>query len=193
MTHALPAAPAAPPRRQVFIGTAIASVAALMLTGGMLALFLLHRQRWLAENDSWLPQGVEISGVATNIALLGMLVTPVFAQWAVYAARRHDRLHLGLALGLVVIIGIAAINAQSYLYQQMGLGVADSGYAGMFYAITGTVTALIIIGVVYSAVVMFRLLGGRQSDTELVAAHALYWYVLAAIYSALWLIVYVTK
>ena len=53
--------------------------------------------------------------------------------------------------------------------------------------------ALIIIGVVYSAVVMFRLLGGRQSDTELVAAHALYWYVLAAIYSALWLIVYVTK
>ena len=34
MTHALPAAPAPPPRRQLFVGTAIASAASLMLVGG---------------------------------------------------------------------------------------------------------------------------------------------------------------
>ena len=53
--------------------------------------------------------------------------------------------------------------------------------------------ALVIIGVVFTAVTAFRVLGGREADTEIVAAHALYWYVLSAVFSALWLIVYVTK
>ncbi len=33
----------------------------------------------------------------------------------------------------------------------------------------------------------------RVDDREIVAAHALYWYVVAAVFSAVWLIVYVTK
>ena len=63
----------------------------------------------------------------------------------------------------------------------------------MFYAITGTMVALFIIGLGFTAVTAFRYLGGRTTDRELVAAHALYWYVLAAVFSAVWLIVYVTK
>ena len=37
------------------------------------------------------------------------------------------------------------------------------------------------------------LLGGRVRDHELVAAHALYWYVLAVAFAAVWFVVYVTK
>jgi heme/copper-type cytochrome/quinol oxidase subunit 3 len=54
-------------------------------------------------------------------------------------------------------------------------------------------TALFIGGLVFTGVTAFRFLGGRTTDRELVAAHALYWYVLAAVFSAIWLIVYVTK
>ena len=79
------------------------------------------------------------------------------------------------------------------MYNRMDLAVAGSGYAGMFYAITGTMMALVVIGVVFTGITAFRVLGGRESDGEVVASHALYWYVLAAIFSAVWLIVFVTK
>ncbi|WP_116995347.1 cytochrome c oxidase subunit 3 [Desertimonas flava] len=193
MTYALPAAPAPPPRRQVFVGTAIASLGAIMLMGGMLAVFIRKREEVMDAGEAWLPQGVEIPGVPANVMLIGVLAIPLFAQWAVYAARRHDRIHVGLALGLVGVIGLAAINAQAYIYNRMDMPVADSGYAPMFYAITGAMVALLIIGVVFTGVTAFRLLGGRQSDTELVSAHALYWYVIAGVVSAVWLIVFVTK
>jgi cytochrome c oxidase subunit 3 len=193
MTFALPPAPAPPPRRQVLIGTALASMAALMLIGGMLAVWLLQRQNAIDAGESWVPSGVEIPGVPTNVMLIGLLTVPVFAQWAVYANRRRDRIHVGIALGLVFLLGVAVINAQAYVYNRMDLAVAESGYAGMFYAITGTMVALLIIGIAFTGIVAFRVLGGRDTDGELVAAHALYWYVLAAVFSAEWLIVFVTK
>ena len=56
MTHALPAAPAPPPRRQVFVGTALAGVATWMLIGGMLAIWILLRERALDAGEPWLPE-----------------------------------------------------------------------------------------------------------------------------------------
>ena len=76
---------------------------------------------------------------------------------------------------------------------QMALPAADSIYASMFYAVTGTMTGLVVAGLVFTVVTAFRLLGGRETDQEIVAAHALYWYVLTVAFSALWLIVYVSK
>ena len=190
--HALPAAPAPPPRRQVLVGTAVASLAAVTLMGGMLGVFILQRER-LPDGEPWVPQGVSIPGVPTNVMLISFGALVLFAQWAVYAARRRHRAHIGIALGLVAIIAIAIINAQAYVYSRMEMPVSETAYAGMFYAITGTMIALITVGVVFTAVTAFRLLGGRQSDQEIVAANALLWYVLAAMFSALWLIVFVTK
>lgn len=190
--HALPPAPAAPPRRQVLVGTAVASLAAVMLMGGMLGVFILQRER-MPDGDLWVPQGVEISLIPANVMLISFGALVLFAQWAVYAARRRDRAHVGLALGLVFVIGLAIINAQAFVYTRMEMPVADTAYAGMFYAVTGAMVALIVIGLVFTAVTAFRLLGGRESDQEIVAAHALYWYVLAAVFTAVWLIVFVTK
>jgi cytochrome c oxidase subunit 3 len=191
--HALPPAPAPPPRRQVLIGTAIASMGALTLVGGMLAVFIRLRENARDVDEPWVPQGVTIPGVPSNVMLISFFVLVVFAQWAVYAARRRDRAHIGISLGLVGLIAIAIVNAQAYVYNQMALPASDSIYASMFYAITGTMTALVVAGLVFTIVTAFRLLGGRESDQEIVAAHALYWYVLTVAFSAMWLIVYVSK
>jgi cytochrome c oxidase subunit III len=193
MTHALPAAPAPPPSRQVFVGTALAGAATLMLVGGMLAVWILQRERALDAGELWVPKGIKIPGVPSNVMLIGMFGLCVFAQWAAWSARRADRAHTAVALGLTALIGIAVINAQAYVYSQMGLAIAKTGYAGMFYAITGTMVALFIVGIAYTGVAAFRFLGGRLADTEIVAAVALYWYVLTAAFAAVWLIVYVTK
>ena len=193
MTIALPAAPAPPPRRQVFVGTALAGVATLMLIGGMLAVWVLQRERALETSESWVPSGVVVPEVPTNVMLIGVWTLAVFVQWACYAARRNDKVHTGLALGVVALFALALINAQAFVWNQMDLPVAEGGYPGMFYAITGTVIALFVIGLVFTGVAAFRFLGGRTADREIVAAHALYWYVLAFVFSAVWLIVYVTK
>ena len=50
----------------------------------------------------------------------------------------------------------------------------------MFYAITGTVIGLTIIGLVFTGIAAFRFLGGRDTDQELVVAHPVYWYAVAA-------------
>jgi heme/copper-type cytochrome/quinol oxidase subunit 3 len=191
--HALPPAPAPPPRRQVLIGTAVASMGVLTLIGGLLAVYIRLREDARVAGESWVPEGVTIPEVPSNVMLISFFAIVLFAQWAVYAARHRDRVHIGLSLGLVGLVGLAIINAQAYVYNRMALPAADSTYASLFYAVTGTMTALVVVGLVFTAVTAFRLLGGRESDQEIVAAHALYWYVLTAAFCALWLIVYVSK
>ena len=190
---ALPAAPAPAARRQIFVGTALACVAAAMLIGGMLALWMRLRTDSLAAVGTWMPKGVSVPEVATNVMLMAFLPICIFAQWAVYSARRDDRAHTGVALFLVALLGLAVVNAQAFVYATMQVPARSGAFNTMFYALTGTFIALVVIGMVFSVVTAFRYLGGRTSDREIVSAHAMYWYFLSAAFTALWLVVYVTK
>jgi heme/copper-type cytochrome/quinol oxidase subunit 3 len=194
---ALPSAAAPAPRRQMFVGTALGCVAAGSLVGAMLALWMRFRTDALdVVGGRWVPKGIKVPMVPANTMLLAFLPIFVFAQWAVYAARRDARSHTVMALGLVGIIGLAVVNAQAYIYARMKLpvgGTDPTAFNSMFYAITGTFVALLIIGIGFSAITAFRYMGGRTTDREIVAAHALYWYFLGAVFFALWFVVYVTK
>ena len=194
---ALPPAPAPAPRRQLFVGTALMCSAGAALIGGMLALWLRFRKDAIAgPAHRWLPKGISIPEVASNIMLLSFIAVCLFAQWAVYAAKRDDKRHVGLALFLTGLMGLAVINAQAAVWAQMALPIRSatgSAYGVMFYAITGTLVVFLIIGVVFSFVTAFRYLGGRTREREIVTAHAIYWYFAAAAFSMLWFVVYVTK
>lgn len=191
MTLALPPAAAPAPRRQIFVGTALACVAGTMLIGGQLAIWALIRNRAVDAGERF-PASFEIPEVASNVMLMTLYALCLFAQWTVYSTKRGDRLHVGLSLGIVALMAVAYINAQAFVYHAMEMPIADGGYPGMFYAITGTVLALVIIGLAFTGITAFRTLGGR-GELELVSAHALYWYFVAAAYSGVWFLVYVTK
>ena len=186
-----PAAPPAP-RRQLFIGTAVACVAATMLIGGMLAIWVLLRERVVDEGGRF-PVDYIIPEVASNVMLMTVWALCLFAQWAVYAGSRGDRAHTALALGVSGLLAIAFINAQAFVYVDMGVVIDETYYGSLFYGITGAMLALVVAGLVYSAVAAFRALGGRLGETEVLSAHALYWYFIAVAYSAVWFVVYVTK
>jgi cytochrome c oxidase subunit 3 len=186
-----PAAPPAP-RRQLFIGTALACVAATMLIGGMLAIWVLLRER-VVDGGGRFPVEYIIPEVASNVMLMTVWALCLFAQWAVYAGARGDRGHTALALGLTGLLAIAFINAQAFVYVDMGVEINETYYGALFYGITGAMLALVIAGLVYSTVAAFRALGGRLGETEVLSAHALYWYFIAIAYSAVWFVVYVTK
>lgn len=190
--QALTAGPAAAPRRQIIAGSVVASMAMVMLTGGMLAVWSEQRTNFVESDGTWIPDGVVIPEVAANVALIAFIAICTFAQWAVWAVRRNDRGHAAFALGTTALTAIMVINAQAFIYADMGLGISDGAYATMFYAVTGMLVLLMIIGVVFTAVTAFRSIGGR-SDNDIVVAHAIYWYTMAAVFTAVWFVVYVTK
>jgi len=192
MTLALPSGPAPAPRRQLLVGSALAGLAGTTLIGGMLAVWLLERQH-VADAGERFPMKYIIPEVATNVMLITIFGLCFFAQWAVYSARRQDRGHTGLALSVVAILALSFINAQAFVYSQMEVELAEGAYGALFYAVTGTMMALVIIGLIFTVVAAFRTLGGRDWQSEIVSAHALYWYFAAAAYSAVWFVVYVTK
>lgn len=195
----------APPRpaakHQIFVASAAVGGAAFMLIFGMLSIWLRFRDAAPLRASSngtkmirdWLPADIAIPEVATNTILITLVMTCVIAQWAVYATRRADSSHAYLALAIVAVLGIAAINAQVAVYVRMGIGIGDGAYQTLFYAITGTMMAFLVSGVVFSLVALFRALAGRLTDRQVMSAHALYWYVLTASFSAMWFIVYVQK
>ena len=193
-TATLELAPAAPPapRRQLFVATALACVAGSMLIGGMLAIWVLLRER-VVDTGERFPVDYIIPEVASNVMLMTIWALCLFAQWAVYSGSRGDRAHTALALGVTALLAVAFINAQAFVYVDMGVEIWADYYGVLFYAVTGAMTALVIAGLVYTTVAAFRALGGRLNETEILTAHALYWYFAAAAYSAVWFVVYVTK
>lgn len=198
---ALPPGPQPAPKRQIFVGTAAACVAGAMLVGTMMATWLAFRaaapnragdpDERLVIKD-WLPADITVPETATNIMLVGFAVTCVMAQWAVYAGARRIRTHTGMALGMTLLIGLATLNAQVFVWTNMGVPVGTT-YGALFYAATGTMAALLVAGLVFTVVSIFRYLGGRSGEVELLSAHAMYWYFLTAAFAVEWFVIYVQK
>lgn len=198
-----PALTAGPVRRRssVFVATAFAAAGATALIGSMLAMWLDFRAKAPLRESSdgskmikdWLKADVAVPEVASNTMMITFVAVCIMAQWAVYAARRADRSHAILALSITAAIGLALVNAQVALYLQMGLVLRNDAYETLFYAVTGTMLALIASGVVYSVVALFRVWAGRLNDHDVLAAHALYWYALSGMFLAVWFVVYVQK
>jgi len=191
--QALPAGPSPAPRRQLIVGAALSAVAVVMLMGGMLAIWALKRTEATDAGLSWVPDGVTVPEVPSNVILIAFLGVCVFAQWAVWSAKRGDRGHTVFALACTAFVGLLIINAQAFVYSEMGLPIAEGTFAPMFYAVTGTFIALMVVGIVFSAVATFRYLAGRTQEREILTAHAIYWYTMAVVYAAIWFVVYVTK
>jgi len=191
---ALPPAAAPTPPSPILIGTALACLAGSTLIGGMLAVWVLLRERVLGDTvGGRFPVKYIITEVASNVMLMTLFGLCLFAQWAVYAAKRNDRAHTGIALGVVALLAVAYINAQAFVWTDMAVPIDENYYGALFYAVTGTMVALVAVGLLYTTIVAFRALGGRLGETPLMTAHALYWYFVAAAYTAVWFVVYVTK
>ena len=191
--QALPAGPAPAPRHQLTVAASFAAAAVVMLVGGMLAVWAVQRSRALDLGDSWLPSGAVVPEVPSNVMLIAFAPLLVFAHWALWSAQHRDHPHTGLALAATGFMGLLILNAQLFIYTQLELGITDGAFASMFYAITGTFIALLVVGMLFSAIAAFRYLGGRTEDHEILVAHAIYWWAVTAAFCGIWFLVYVTK
>jgi cytochrome c oxidase subunit 3 len=197
---ALPPAPAPAPRRQLFVGTALASSAAAAVFASMLAVWWRFREAagdaessTGALHNAWKPKNIVVPQVPSNIMLLTLVLGCVMMQFAVWATKRGERANVGIALGITALLTLAVINAQAVIYGRMGMGVADGAFQTLFYAITGSFIALLLVAFCFNLVTAFRVLGGRLSDRMVVSSLALFWYVITVVYTGLWFVIYVTK
>ena len=104
---------------------------------------MLLRER-VVDAGGRFPVDYIITEVASNVMLMTIFALCLFAQWALYAGKRGDRAHAALALGVVAIMAIAFINAQAFVWHTMAVPIKDNYYGALFYAMTGTMTALVV-------------------------------------------------
>ncbi len=176
-------------------GTALASAATAMLFAALLGFYIHTRAATVAGGDAWLPRGVEMPLTPGNMAMITLTMSVVVVQWAVYSIANDDRRSTYLALGLTVLLGAAYINGIAFYYTQMGQLSVRTPVGMLIFGITGAHLVLAGVAIVFVVLMAFRTLGGQYSarDREGVVAAALFWYVMVAVYAAIWYAILITK
>lgn len=187
-----PPAPARP--RVLLVATVLASAATLMGFAGLIAIYLSERSAAIADDGTWFPDGVTVPLTPGNLSLAGFAMSLVFMHWAVDAIGNDDRRHTGMAFGSVLIVGAFHFVGTAFLYSQAGFAV-NTPEGALFYAVSGAQLALTGAGLLFTALMAFRTLGGQYSarDREGVVAATVFWWAVSLTYAALWYAVYVTK
>lgn len=181
--------------RMLVVGTAFAAVAAALVILGMIGVYLTERATVVSAGGTWLPDGVVLPLNQPNVMLFGLIMSSVTIQWAVSAVRNDDRINSYLALGLTLLLGFGFVNMLVYLWSKAGLDVDANIQSVLIYGITGTHLVMAMAAMAFVGLMAFRALAGgydaRQYDG--IAAAALFWHVMVAVYAVIWIAIYVTK
>ena len=183
-------APILPRRRELLFGTAFATAGVVM---GMVTLIGAYITTRDATGAAWLSTNV-IPLTQPNMQLLTLAMSVVTMQWAVWSIGRDDRYHTYLALGVTLLLGLAFLNQTSFLFNQMGVTIAQAE-GPLFYAVTAGHLAMIVGGMVFIGLMGLRTLGGQFSSRQPdgIGAAAIFWYASCALYPVIWFAVYVQK
>jgi heme/copper-type cytochrome/quinol oxidase subunit 3 len=193
------AAALAPPPLQrprlLLVGTAFAAVSAAMVIIAMVGNYLLERAAVVGAGGTWLPSDANLPLTQPNVMFFGLVMSSITVQWAVSAVRNDDRINSYLALGMTFLFGLGFVNMTAYLWANSNLVVGTEPQAVLIFTVTGTHVAMMLAAMVFVALMGFRALAGgydsRQYDG--IAAAALFWHVMVAMYALIWIAVYVTK
>ncbi len=182
--------------RVLLVGTAFVTAAIAMLFIGLIAVYLALRTQALVDVGSWIPADVVLPLTQPNMMMLTLVLSMFTVQWAVSAIKNDDRANTYLALAVTLLLAFSFIVEEGYLYSLMKLNLMTTPpLASMIYAITGTHLAMIISAMIFVMLMGFRALAGqftsRQHDG--IAAAAMYWHVMVAIYALIWFVIFVTK
>jgi cytochrome c oxidase subunit 3 len=182
--------------RVLLVGTAFAAAAIAMMFVGLLGVYLSMRTVTLAGGTKWIVEGVVMPLTQPNMMMLTMVLSVFTIQWAVVSIKNDDRPNTYLALGVSLLLAVSFIVEAGYLYSLMKWNlVVSAPQATLIYVITGAHLAMLVSAMVFVILMGFRALAGsftsRQHDG--IAAAALYWHVMVAVYAIIWYAIFVTK
>ncbi len=192
MASTVPAAPTRP--RTLVIASAFGTGSVLMYFGGLFAVYFSIRADALAWGSQWYPEGaIQLVPGGMNMATLAM--SAITMAWAVQAVLNDDRVHAMIAMALTAVLGIAMVNQTVFYFMDIGLPIDASEAATMLYVIVGSHLVMVAVGVLWLGMLLLRTLGGQDTNRhrDLVSAAALYWYAAVAVYSVIWVGIYIAK
>lgn len=178
-------------------------VATALLGGGLSLTAVALLGNYLAERSKIIGAGkweLTVPLTQPNVMIANMVLTVIAAQWVAWSVARSDkapgyRMQAYWGLGIITLLSVAFINQSWYLVRTIGLKVADGGIAPAFYGVVGAQMAMVVLALVYTLVIGFRVLAGQYGSRNSggVAGLALFWYLTAGVYALVWYAVYVTK
>lgn len=171
---ALPSGARAERRGALTLTAQLAGVAALSLTGALIAAFLFVDDAVRRfPPDDLAPDNYTAVTTMITLALASGLV-----EWAVYSIRTVERNQALVAYGLALLLAIAGGNALWYLGSELPFGVATHAYGLLAYAMltaTGVHLALAFGALLFT---FFKVAGGQADapSSELPRATAWFWH-----------------
>ncbi len=188
---------AAPPARPrlLLLATSLASAAIIMGFMGLIGQYISARSEFLARQERWLPEGVNIPLTQPNFMGLTLAFSVVTIWWSVSAIRNDDRAHSFIAFVISLVFAFAYLAQTAYLLTIMQIEILATPRATLFYAIIGTHIVLMLVGMAFAVLMALRTLGGGYSarDYEGVLSSAVFWTVIVALYGVMWYAIYITK
>ena len=153
--------------------------------------------------STWPPQGVEVLS-AWQLPLLNtviLLLSGTTVTWAHHALQVGDRSGAKLALGITIALGVLFTAVQAYEYYHIvhenlffNEEALNSGlYGSIFFMATGFHGFHVLIGTIFLAVCLMRLLAGQFTPEKHFGfeAAAWYWHFVDVVWLFLFAFVYV--
>ena len=192
MGTTVPTAPTRP--RTLVVASAFGTGSVIMYFGGLFALYFSIRADALAWGTQWYPEGA-IQLVPGGMNMATMAMSAITMGWAVHSVLNDDRVHLMIAMALTAVLGIAMVNQTVVYFVDIGLPIDTSEAATLLFTIGGSHLVMVAIGVLWLGMLLLRTLGGQDTSRhrDLVSAAALYWYAAGAVYSGIWIGIYIAK
>ena len=147
-----------------------------------------------AATAVWPPPQIPIPEVTTaSVATAMLVISSVFVQMAVSAARRGLTQKVNLWLGITIALGVGFLILQTFDYSRVGFSIHDGTYASLFYVMTGLHMAHVVGGVLFLMLVLAQSRGGQLSPqrTDPVQAAAMYWDFVDVVWVGLFVVFYI--
>ncbi len=193
-TTVSPVSPATYRPRTILVGTMFASGAAMMVYLGLLAIYAQRRAEASVSGQDWFPEGTIELGPPGYV--FWTLIMSVFTvQWAVHALKTDDRRNAIWAIALTALFGAAVLNLMWFIIDDVGYAIAEGEAQLFFFVVNGTFIVFFICAIVFLAIALLRALLGRLDvpRSDRVAAAAMFWNTVVAMWSITWYVIYITK
>ena len=175
------------------LGMTVFIVALTMLFAAGIVIYLLMRHM----HQPWPPRGFPALPATLWLSTLDIVFSSIAMQGAVLAARRGDKIGLRRNLVATLLSGMGFLGLQSYAWYKIWTQVAvaadrSSTYLEMFYAMTGLHAVHVLGGLVPLVIVTVVAYQGRYGRKKhaVVRYTAIYWHFLAAVWCAVFTVVY---
>lgn len=175
----------------VTMATAVVVAAEAVLFATLVAAWLLSR----SASPDWVTDEIHVDLYRGTTIVSTMLLAALMAQWAVSAARRDDGANTIIATAFSAGLGAAGAALAWFTMIDLGLGVGESLYSTLWYALLGAFVGIGVLTVVAQLVVLGWALSGHYSDTDHqpMTAVAMQWWLVVSVATAYWLAIWVLR